>query len=120
MKIRLLIAILLTVILAGCAPIEEKARDTAAALNGSITAAQAKYQTSCTANPTQQICKTINQGVAGQNALITSIQTYCGWSASVPPSDPTAKCVPVKSAEPALNAAIANAARLTTEIKGAL
>ena len=35
----------------GCSPIENQARDTAAALSGSIIAAQTKYQASCTANP---------------------------------------------------------------------
>ena len=54
------------------------------------------------------------------NALITAVEVYCGWTATLAPPDPTAKCVPVKSAEQALAAAIANAASLTTQIKGAL
>jgi len=107
-------------VLAGCSPIEEKARDTAAALSGSIVAAQSQYQTTCAANPSQQVCQLINKGVAGENALITAVETYCGWSASVAAPDPTAPCVPVKSAEAGLEAAIANAAELTLEIKGAI
>jgi hypothetical protein len=104
----------------GCSSVENEARDTAAALSGSIAAAQTKYQASCTANPSQQICQVINRGVSGENGLITAVETYCGWAPSLAPPDPNASCVPVKSAESALRAAIANAAELTTEIKGAI
>ena len=119
----------------GCSPLEQKARDTAAALSGSIVAAQAQYQTSCAANPKQEVCQLINRGVAGENALITAVETYCGWAPTNPsapnagapgapttaaPPDPTATCVPVKSAQAALQAAIANATALTLEIKGAI
>lgn len=112
--------ITLTLILAACSPVEEQGRNTAAALSGSLVAAQSKYQASCTATPSQQICQTINKGVSGENALITSIETYCGWAVSAAPPDPTAKCVPVKSAQAALQTAIANAATLTVQLKGAL
>lgn len=105
--------------LVGCSPLENQARDTAAALSGSIVAAQSVYQARCAANPGQEICEVINRGVAGENALITAVETYCGWAA-VAPLDPTAKCVPVKSAKAALEAEIANAAALTLQIKGAL
>ena len=104
----------------GCTSVESQARDTAEALSGSIVAAQTKYQASCTANPSQQICQVINRGVSGENALITAVETYCGWAPSLVPPDPNATCVPVTSAEGALRAAIANVAQLTTEIKGAL
>ena len=103
----------------GCSPLETQARDTAAALSGSIIAAQTKYQASCSAKPSQEICQVINRGVSGENALITAIETYCGWALTSPP-DPTATCVPVKSAQAALQAGIANAATLTLQIKGAL
>jgi len=104
----------------GCSPLEEQGRDAAAALSGSIIAAQAKYQASCTANASQPICQAINKGVSGENALITAVETYCGLSVNPAPPDPTAKCVPVKSAQAALQAAVANAAALTAQIKGAL
>jgi len=104
----------------GCAPLQNQARNMAAALSGSIVAAQAKYQATCAANPAQEICQVINRGVVGENALITAIETYCGWSLTPAPPDPSAKCVPVKSAEGALRAAVANAATLTSQIKGAL
>jgi hypothetical protein len=54
------------------------------------------------------------------NALITAIETYCGWAVTAAPPDPNAACVPVKSAEAGLRAAIANAASLTVQIKGAI
>jgi len=115
------IALALSVLpLVACSPLENQARDIAAALSGSIVAAQTKYQGSCTANPSQQICQAINRGVSGQNALVTAVETYCGWVVTPAPPDPTAKCVPVKSAQTALQTAIANAAALTLQIKGAL
>jgi hypothetical protein len=103
----------------GCSPLEKQARDTAAALSGSIVAAQSKYEGSCKANPSQEMCELINNGVAGENALITAVEAYCGWSTTLAPPDPTATCVPVKSAAGALEAAISNAAELTIQIKGA-
>lgn len=103
-----------------CSPLENQARDTAAALSGSIIAAQTEYQASCSANPGQEICQVINRGVSGENALITAVETYCGWTPTLAPPDPTATCVPVKSAEAALEAAISNAATLTVQIKGVI
>jgi len=117
-SITLLVVSLLPML--GCSPLENQARDTAAALSGSIVAAQTQYQASCAANPKQQICELISRGVSGENALITAVETYCGWSPALAPPDPTAKCVPVKSAQAALQAAIANAAALTLQIKGAI
>ena len=117
------IAVLLScsmLVMTGCTAMEEQARDAAAALSGSIVAAQMKYQASCAANPSQEICQVINRGVSGQNALITAVETYCGWDAASGPADPAAKCVPVRSAEAALRAAIANATALTLQIKGAI
>ncbi len=102
-----------------CSPLENQARDTAAALSGSIVAAQTRYQSTCAAQPSQEICQVINRAVSGENALITAVETHCGWSATLAPPD-AAKCVPVKSAEAALQAAIANAATLTLQIKGAI
>jgi hypothetical protein len=120
---RILTCILITLILVpllGCSPLENQARDTAAALSGSIVAAQNKYQAGCAANPGQEICTVINRGVSGENALITAVETYCGWTPTLAPPDPTATCVPVKSAEAALRTAIANAGTLTLQIKGAI
>lgn len=110
----------LTLVLTACGPLEEKTRDTAAALSGSIVAAQSKYHDGCVANPTKDVCQLINKGVSGENALITALETYCGWQVNIAPPDPKAKCVPVKSAQSALEAALANAAILTTQIKGVI
>lgn len=104
----------------GCSPLENNARDAAAALSGSIVAAQAKYQDTCTADKTQQICQTINKGVSAENALITAIETYCSMAITpVPPTRDT-PCHPVKTAEAGLSTAIANATTLTSQIKGAI
>ena len=120
MKKTMVGVVLLCMVMLGCSPLENQARDTAAALSGSIVAAQTKYQTSCAANPGQQMCQVINRGVSGENALITAIETYCGWTVTLAPPDPSSKCVPVRSAQTALQAAISNAASLTVQIKGAL
>lgn len=117
---RISLILLMCLVLTACSPLENNARDTAAALSGSIVAAQGRYQGSCTADPSKDICKLINRGVSGENALITSIETYCGWAVSIVPPDPNQKCVPVKSAEAALVAAIQNATTMTIQIKGAL
>ena len=112
------LALTLLLVEAKCSKLEQNARDTAAALNGAIVSAQAHYQTSCTANPSQTPCQTINRAVSGQNALITAIDAYCGWSANTPPANPNAPCVPVKGAEQSLNAAVLNANTLINQLKG--
>lgn len=104
-----------------CSPIENNARDAAAGLNGALTAAITKYQPVCNATPNAQVCNTIRSAIAGQNALVTAIETYCGWSTAAPPPDPIiTKCVPLSSAKQGLVAAIANANQFTLEIKGAI
>lgn len=106
------------IVMLGCSPLEQNARNTAAALQGAIIAAQASQQASCSANPKQAPCTIINNAIAGQTALITSITAYCGWSMTNPPADPNATCVPVKTAQQGLQAAIANATTFITELKG--
>jgi hypothetical protein len=110
------LVVMLTAIMVACAPLENQARDAAAALNGTLTAAQTEYQAQCQQDPTLAPCTLINRGISGQNALITATQAYCGWSASSAPAQPDAQCVPIKSAEGGLKTAIANAQQLTTEI----
>ncbi|MGH9641511.1 MAG: hypothetical protein ACRD3Q_03725 [Terriglobales bacterium] len=119
-RIVMVVGIAIVLPMLGCSPLENQARDTAAALAGSIVAAQSEYLANCTANPGQEVCELINRGISGQNALISAVETYCGWETTMPPPDPQATCVPVKSAQQALEIAIANAASLTVEIKGAL
>ena len=119
-KLMMVLICVVVVPMLGCSPLENQARDTAAALSGSIVAAQSKYQASCTSNPGQEICGVINRGISAQNALITTVETYCGWTPTLAPPDPMAQCVPVKSAQQALEAAIANAASITVQIKGAI
>ena len=103
-----------------CSPLQNNARNTGAALQGAIIAAQAQYGPTCTTNPSQASCAAINKAVAGENALVTAIESYCGWSPSNPPANPNAACVPVSSAQAALQTAIANANGFITQLKGAL
>ena len=120
MKTKLCTLLALTVVMVACTPLEQTARNTAAALQGAIGAAQSKYQTQCTASPNLTACTVINQAIAGQNALVTATEAYCGWSPTNPPANTTATCVPVKSAAGGLQAAVANASLVVTELKGIL
>jgi len=119
-KLFLVPIVLLSLILTACPKFEQNARDTAAALGGAVTAAQAQHQTECTATPTSPTCALINRAVAGQNALITSIEAYCGWTAGVLPTDPNAACVPVSGAKAGLQTAIDNANVFIGQLKGVI
>lgn len=120
MKRAFAVVITLTLVLfeLGCSPVEQQARDTAAALGGMLAVAQTQNQTVCTATPTAPVCTTINKAISAQNALVTAVETYCGWSTTTPPGDANAKCVPVKTAEAGLQSAISNAQVFVTELKG--
>jgi hypothetical protein len=117
-----LTAVMTVVLLCGfsCSPIQNQARNTAAALQGAIVAAQGQYQATCTSNPSQTQCTLINKAIAAQNALITADEAYCNWSQANPPSDPNATCVPVTSAVTALQTAINNATSFISQLKGIL
>ena len=112
--------LVLTLCLTACSPLEQNARNTAAALQGAISSAQAKYQTQCSADKTQQACVTINRAVEGQNALVTAVEAYCGWSQSAPPANGSLPCTPVKGSAAGLQAAINNAQLFITELKGVI
>lgn len=114
------LVVFLMLLCVACSPIENQSRDAAAALSGSIVAAQSKYGDNCTANPKQDVCVAINRAVSGENALVTAVEAYCGWASTLAPPDPKATCVPVKTAIAALQTAIANAGVLTIQIKGVL
>src|ERR1700704_839978 len=108
-KLFTIVLVLGVLLMLACSPLENQARDVAAALSGSIVAAQSKYQGSCGANPSQTIWEGIKRGGSGENALVTAVEPYCGWAVTPPPLDPNAKCVPVKSTSAALQTALANA-----------
>lgn len=118
MKRLLILSLLLPLV--ACSPIENNARDAAAALKGSLVAAQAEYASQCQADAKATVCDLITRATAAQNALITATEAYCGWSVTLPPADPTAKCVPVKTAEAGLNVAIANANNFVVALKGVI
>ena len=117
---KLLLIPIMVVLLGGFAcqtknSLAQNARDTSAALGGLLTQAQNQYMTACTADKTQPTCTLINRGVAGQNALISATESYCGFKIGT--ADPTAVCVPVASAQAGLQAALSNATQLVNEIK---
>jgi len=98
---------------------QEIGRDTVASLQGAIKAAQAQYQTSCLTAPTQPVCVNINKAVNAQNALVTSLEAYCGFSPGTSVTDVSA-CIPVASAQAGLIAATSNAQVFITQLKGVI
>lgn len=118
MKKSLVLVLALTLITTACSPLEQQARNTAAALQGALSAAQGQYLTQCTANPKAPSCVTINRAIDGQSALVTAVEAYCGWSQASPPANGALPCVPVKGATAGLTTAINNANLFVTELKG--
>jgi hypothetical protein len=116
----LVMVLAMALVMVACSPIEQQARNTAAALHGAISAAQAQYQSQCSTNPGSGACITITRAIDGQNALITAVEAYCGWSPSAPPPTGSQTCVPVKSAAGGLQTAVNNANLFIAEIKGVL
>ena len=106
-------------LLVACSPLENNARDTAAALGGALTSAMAQNKASCQANPSQAICTAINDGIKAENTLIQATEAYCGFTPGtlLTPNAPH-NCQPVKGATSALQAAVANAQPFITALKG--
>lgn len=98
---------------------QETGRDTVASLQGAIKAAQAQYQTTCESAPAAPVCVNINKAVDAQNALVTSLEAYCGFSPGSSVTDVSA-CVPVSSAQAGLIAATSNAQVFITQLKGVI
>ena len=104
---------LMVFFLVGCAP-EKVARDAIASAKGVIETAQAKYHDTCTADPTQSQCVSINKLVAGQGFAIDTLNVYCAG----PEWDTGAVCTPHKELESKLREAVANLEREKTDVKG--
>jgi len=106
--------------LAGCTPLENNARDVAAAAQGFIIRAQTLHQAECAANPNLQVCGIINQAIGAQNLLIDSIESYCGWPARPTPaqlSSVTASCQRIKTFQAGLQTAVTNLDSTMSDLK---
>ena len=110
------IALALTVLpMLACSPLENQARDAAAALSGSIVAAQAKYQGSCTASPSQQITNltatingfnlagTVSGGQGLTNALTAKLASV-NADLSMSPPDTSGACATLNAFTNQVNA----------------
>lgn len=108
--------------LAGCSPLENRARDAAAASQGFIQQAQRNHLAECQANPAKPFpCQTINQAIAAQNLLIDAIEQYCGWPSGTQPSGAASyPCAKNVSAQQRLQAAINSINQIIKDYKGAL
>ena len=101
-------------------PLENQARDTAAAAQGFITAAQTAHGAECKADPTKAVCVDINRAVDAQNILIDAAETYCGWQTRPTPAQlaaATASCQRISSASSGLQVATGNLQNILADIK---
>jgi len=107
----------LLLILAGCAPLQDTARDAIAASKGVLESAQLQHRDSCIADPHQKTCVIIHDGVAAENSAIDALELYCSNSGaqSFQTGGP---CIVDKSAAPKLEAALANLNQIISDVKG--
>jgi hypothetical protein len=118
MKIRLLGVLLpLAIVLSGCTPVEQAARDAIAASAGALRSAQATYGAQCKVLPSAAPCVVINKAIAAQGVAIDATEAYCGFTAATPAGT---ACAPVKTALPALQTALANLSQTTKDVQGLL
>lgn len=102
-------------------PIEKTARDGIATANGYITAAKNKHpECSPQQHPENQSmaqCQVIKHGIDTVNVSVSALSTYCQFG----PADPPEKqCVPVKTAQDGLVAALNNMNQTMTDVKNLL
>jgi hypothetical protein len=106
----LVLPLLAVVLLAGCQSFEKSARDAIAGAHGWVQQQQPIRQAECSADPSKAICRAINRVIAGEHTTAGVLNVYC---AGAPPAGQASfadggPCVPVKSAEAAIQAAIIN------------
>lgn len=121
---QIVVVLAVALLLAGCSPLENQARDALAASQGFIAQAQMNHQAECSATPKKAFpCAMINQAVGAQNLAIDALETYCSWIpqdvANVAAGKPVHGCIEVKTASGALSAALANLSRVLKDYKTA-
>lgn len=114
--------LLLTVFaLAGCTPLEDSAKDAAAASQAVIQAEQAAHRAACELDSTPAICVNINKAIDAQNALVTAAEIYCGWPANPNPAQlaqaGAMPCQHIASGKAALQAAVLNLNAIVGTVK---
>jgi hypothetical protein len=112
--ISLALSFVLVVALTGCSPVEQNARNVLAANYGLLTTAFQQYNAECSTDPSGYACTLIVKDAQAQNAGIIALEAYCGFTSA---SLLTDKCVPVKSAEAGLVAALANINAFMAQVK---
>lgn len=119
MRSKAVVAILsLAFLLAGCSPLENHARDAAAAAQGFIQQAQKNHQAECQAFPTKPWpCVAINEAVGAQNLLIDAVEQYCGWPSGV--AAPTQPCLRKAEYQKRLAAAVDSVNRIIKDYRAA-
>jgi len=108
------------IFMAGCnQPLEQIARNGIATAKGYIAAAAAKHGPECIATAGKaEYCDVIVKAAYAENAAVDALETYCQLPAHTS-DNPTQPCQPLKSAAPALTAALENLNALSADLKGA-
>jgi hypothetical protein len=94
-------------------------RDTIATSYGFLAWSQATYKTECQATPNAPTCALITRGIGLHNTAVDALSAYCNGPAA-PGSQSWAAggaCIPIKSLQAALDAAIANLNPVIADVK---
>ena len=113
MKLKLVLLLAATLLLVGCQPPENTARDSIAAAKGVIEQAQTEYLEICAASPNERECQLINNAVAVQNLAIDALNLYCSGSNYLAGG----ACQPNKEYLPRLQEALRNLDGIIAAIK---
>ena len=110
---KLAVLLLATLLIAGCQPAQDSARDSLAVSAEAIDIAQEKYLETCTADQTQRVCRLINDAVAAQNLGVEALNLYCAGGDYLTGG----VCQPNKEYLPRLQEAIRNLDSIIANIK---
>lgn len=104
--------------LSGCGFLTD-ARNAIATASTFLKAEQEQFGPTCTSNAQQPVCQAINKGVFANNALIDAVNVYCSGvpAAGVQDWNHGGPCVPVKTAQSAVQAATVNLNQVIADLK---
>lgn len=122
MKLYSLLALSILILFTTGCPTQNDARDAIAVAHGWIVQAQTQWGDSCRLDPTQVKCTTTNRLIAAQHVAADALEIYCSGTpaAGEQPYAVGGTCVPVKSAQNALVAAVGNMNVFTDDVKSLL
>lgn len=117
----LILALVLSLGLVACGPIEETARDSIAAAKGAIQEAQTAYIPICIetgTNPSDPACFLINNAIDINDLAIDALLTYCGFEIdNTTTSEPPLTCNPQSDKKALLLTALKNLNRIIADVR---